>query len=340
MVTVILVNWNGWRDTILCLQSLFRSRDANYRVIVCDNGSTDGSIDHIRAWAAAELDAFVPPNHSARELCVPPPERPVSCDSFDAAANAASRDSARDAKLMLVQTGANLGFAGGNNVGIRLAFEYLNSDYVWLLNNDTVVEPDAMNELVCIADEDGGLALASSRIVWMSDPATVWFEGGVYNPFWATAAHVSLAKFARSETPYLSGCSLLIGRRAWERIGHLDDRLFMYGEDIDYSIRARRAGLSLRVATKSRVLHAVGSSSGMRSPSAYRNYVSSSVRVALRHHGRRYAVSATLFHMTRLLTLLVMKRRDPRAMRGYFQGLVSGLRESRPSRADSTRRVG
>lgn len=337
MVSVILVNWNGWRDTILCLQSLFRSRDVNYRAIVCDNGSTDESLDCIRKWAAAELDAFVPSTHPARALCVPSPARPISCTLVDGAQSAPSRASVADAKLMLVPNGANLGFAGGNNAGIRLAFQQLNSDYVWLLNNDTVVEPETMRELVRAAEDEGGLGLVSSRISLLSDPATVWFEGGEYNPLWATASHVPLARFARSTRRYLSGCSLLIGRRAWERIGLLDDALFMYGEDIDYSIRAERAGLPLRIAAESRVLHAVGASSGMRTPSAYRNFVSSSVRVSLRHHGRKFVVPMTLFHVTRMLTLLVAKRRDPRAMRGYLEGLVMGLRES-PPRAKSAGR--
>ncbi len=335
MVSVIVVNWNGWRDTILCLQSLFRSRDVTYRVIVCDNGSTDESVDRIRAWAAAELDAFVPPEHPARARCVPPPTRPISFTLVDGAQSAPSRASVADAKLMLIPNGANLGFAGGNNAGIRLAFEALDSDYVWLLNNDTVVEPDSMRELVRVAQNDGGLSLASSRISLLSDPTTIWFEGGEYNPFWATASHVPLARFGRSSRRYLSGCSLLIGRRAWERIGALDDALFMYGEDIDYSIRAERAGLPLRIATESRVLHAVGASSGMRTPSAYRNFVSSSVRVSIRHHGRKYVIPTTLFHVTRMLTLLVVKRRDPRAMRGYLDGLIMGLRDSTASRGES-----
>ena len=335
MVSVIVVNWNGWRDTILCLQSLFRSRDVNYRVIVCDNGSTDGSVDHLREWAAAELDAFVPPTHPARALCVPPPTRSMSITLVDGAPRPPSRASEADAKLMLIANGANLGFAGGNNSGIRLAFERLNSDYVWLLNNDTVVQPDTMRELVRIAEAEGGLGLVSSRISLLSDPTCVWFEGGEYNPLWATAAHVSLARFARSTRRYLSGCSLLIGRRTWERIGVLDDALFMYGEDIDYSIRAVRAGLPLRIAPESHVLHAVGASSGMRTAAAYRNFVSSSVRVSLRHHGRKYIVPATLFHITRMLTLLVVKRRDPRAVRGYLEGLILGLRDSVRSPGES-----
>lgn len=309
----------------------------NYRVIVCDNGSTDGSVDRIRAWAAAELDAFVPPAHPARALCVPPPTRPLSFALVEGEQNAPARASAADAKLMLIPNGANLGFAGGNNAGIRFAFERLNSDYVWLLNNDTVVEPETMRELVRAAEELGGLGLVSSRISLLSDPTTIWFEGGEYNPVWATAAHIPLAKFTRSTRRFLSGCSLLISRQTWERIGLLDDALFMYGEDIDYSIRAQRAGLLLRIAPASRVLHAVGASSGMRTPAAYRNFVSSSVRVSLRHHGRKYVVPATLFHITRMLTLLVVKRRDPSAMRGYLEGLISGLREAAPSRGVSAR---
>lgn len=326
LVVIIVVNWNGWQDTILCLQSLFQLRDAMYRVIVCDNHSSDGSLGYIRAWAAGALDAYAPPFHPARDLCIPPPARPILVAEYEAERLVSSPEDADRANLVLVQTGANLGFAGGNNCGIRLAIDRGDAGFVWLVNNDTVVHPDALRSLLSAVSSDAGRVVASSRICLMSDPARVWFEGGTYNPISATASHVSTRHFGESSHAFLTGCSLLIGKPVWERIGLLDDSFFMYGEDVDYSIRAARAGIPLRVIPQSLVLHAVGSSSLLQSPSAYRNYVSSIVRVMLRHFGRIYAIPITLYHFTRMALLLVVKRRGRAAMRGYLQGLTDGLR--------------
>ena len=108
LVSIILLNWHGWRDTIACLDSLVSQDYNDYRVLVVDNGSTDDSVARIRAAH---------------------PEIPI------------------------METGRNLGFSGGCNVGVRRALED-GADYVWLLNNDTTVDPQALSAMVAVAEAD------------------------------------------------------------------------------------------------------------------------------------------------------------------------------------------
>lgn len=134
MIYIVVLNWRGADDTITCLHSLLALQGAAFRIVVCDNGSADGSYERIRDWLQAQRDSHAYlRDHPLRELTreqaeqLPPASPPG---------------------LFLVQTGANLGYSGGNNVGIRLALTDPRTEFVWLLNNDTEVEPDSLLRLV------------------------------------------------------------------------------------------------------------------------------------------------------------------------------------------------
>ena len=119
-VYAVLVNFNGWPDTIECLETLFRSDHPDFRVLVCDNGSTDGSLELIRAWAEKRLDAAAPRGELCR-LQDSSLERPLQYAEYGRQEAEAGGDAAERARLVLIDCGANLGFAGGNNVGLRYA---------------------------------------------------------------------------------------------------------------------------------------------------------------------------------------------------------------------------
>ena len=140
MVYVILLNWNGWKDTIHCLESLFRSDYSDYRVIVCDNASTDGSMEKIKAWAEGKVMPDEELNDQLKPLVFPPVAKPIAYVEYNRAeAEAGGNGSEKNTPLVLIQNGSNDGFSAGNNVGIRYALKK-NADYIWLLNNDTVVK--------------------------------------------------------------------------------------------------------------------------------------------------------------------------------------------------------
>ena len=145
MIYIVVLNWRGADDTIACLQSLMDLQGAAFQIIVCDNGSDDGSYECIRDWIQSHRDnhAYLRA-HPLRELTRKEAEQ-LSPEPPPA--------------LYLVQTGANLGYSGGNNVGIRLALTNPQAEFVWLLNNDTEAEPDSLLRLVerCQARPDIGI---------------------------------------------------------------------------------------------------------------------------------------------------------------------------------------
>jgi GT2 family glycosyltransferase len=182
-VYIILVNWNGWRDTIECLESLFRLDYPDFSIIVCDNASSDDSLSHIRDWASGSTQAECS-SGELRRLTRPPVRKPL--ESVVLRNSDIDQWKDRHPKLVLLETGANLGFAGGNNVGLSYALSRGDFHYIWLLNNDTVVEPDSLAALVARASSSDTIGICGSKILYYDSPNTVQALGGsVFNRWFA-----------------------------------------------------------------------------------------------------------------------------------------------------------
>jgi GT2 family glycosyltransferase len=148
MVCIVILNWNRWRDTVECLESLFRLDYADFQVVLCDNDSIDGSVEQIQAWADGKLPD-VQADHRLQDLTSPPVPKPIRYSEYGYDEIGRMTDATNeDVPLILIRTGANRGFAGGNNVGLRYAMKRRDVEFVWLLNNDTVVCKDALTRMV------------------------------------------------------------------------------------------------------------------------------------------------------------------------------------------------
>jgi GT2 family glycosyltransferase len=234
-VYIIIVNWNGKNDTGHCLSSLRKIDDvkAEIRIIVVDNGSTDGSLKELQKeypWA------------------------------------------------IYIPTGKNLGFTGGNNIGIRFALAH-KADYVWLLNNDTIVTPKVLSMLS--AFDDPSVGACGSKIYFAphheyhSDRYTqgelgrvIWYAGGLIDWHNMYASHrgvdeVDHGQYDKKEsTPFITGCSFIVKAEVIEKVGLLDDRYYLYLEDLDWSIRIQRAGWKTLYVPSSILWHVNAGSSG------------------------------------------------------------------------------
>ena len=274
-VYIVLLNWNGWRDTIECLESVFRSDADDYRVIVCDNDSKDESLTHIKAWADGLLNVALPRNHGLRELSFPPLNKPITYLEYDrGAAESGGHPDQSDAKLVLIQTGSNLGFAGGNNVGLRYALTRDDFDYVWLLNNDTVIRPDALSQMIVRMQQRPSAGICGSTLLYYSMPDKVQAWGGAkYNKWLGTTQ--MLGAFTRAGGPvdsnrvesklaYISGASMLVSKPFLEQIGLMREDYFLYFEEIDWAMRAK-SRYQLCYAAGSIVYHKEGGSIGTNS---------------------------------------------------------------------------
>lgn len=274
-VYIILVNWNGWAHTLECLESLFRINYGNYKVIVCDNASEDDSVNHIRAWAKGDLDIF--PNakeHELRSFSFPPTPKPISFQEFNC--EEIEQEDFKPEKdipdLTLIQTGYNLGFAGGNNVALRYLLKRNDEDYVWLLNNDTVVDPDALQHLVSKIERVPDYGICGSTLLYYHSPNTIQSRGGnLYNPWIGHTQHAGFlegknSNFGREsdieeQLDCILGSSMLVSSDFLNNVGLMSEEYFLYFEELDWVLRAKQR-YEICYASKSIVFHREGGSTG------------------------------------------------------------------------------
>jgi GT2 family glycosyltransferase len=246
-VGILLLNWNGWRDTLECLDSLTELKYANRDFIICDNASSDESVNRIIAWAASHGLAQVQLSKSEAEAAVP----------VDVGV-----------RFVLIQNGENLGFAGGNNVGLRYILGRPEFDHVWILNNDVIVDPDCLGALVSTASRNPRAGGVGATIFDYSRPEVVQAAAGGSFSAMCICPRLRTAKPAEGSDPsveFLSGASMLCPTEVLRRVGLIDEGFFIYCEDVDLSVRIRRAGYTLRHAPAARLWHKGGSTFGHRS---------------------------------------------------------------------------
>lgn len=275
-VYVVLLNWNGWQDTVACLESLFASTGVSLRAIVCDNASSDGSLERIGKWADGQ-QPVEPPGHPRLSRLMLKAPLPLEYARIDrAAAEQGVCDPAP--RLVLIDNGANLGFAAGNNVGLRFALGQPDMDYVWVLNNDTLVEPDCLANMVECLQGTPGPAVCGSMIHFFDRPEIIQAIGGNRFNRLTGQAHCSEGRFVHERASvdvsaieqnlsYLSGCSLLLPRHFLETVGLMSEDYFLYYEEIDWFSRAG-GSYRLRIASNARLYHREGRSIGSKSYSS------------------------------------------------------------------------
>lgn len=286
-VYIVLVNWHGAADTEACLDSLRALTHRDHRIVVCDNGSADGSVPRLRAWMAGQRGMAGGPDGFAE---------------YARAQAEAGGVREVDAAYVLVRNEANLGFAGGCNVGLRYAMARGDADFVWLLNNDTVVTPDALGELLAVARRRPDAGMVGSTLCFLdardkvqalggglfdADKALT-FELGYGGPLRALSAEE--VREVERRMAYVVGASMLVSRRLLSEVGLMQEDYFLYFEELDWAERARRADppLGLAYAPRSMVYHKVGGAIGVyeRSLASVRHYTRSRLRFVQRFYPR------------------------------------------------------
>lgn len=305
-VYIIVVNWNGWNDTIECLESLLLLEYPDFKVVVCDNASRDDSIQKLREWG----------------------ERTFGSASADfqvlSRSVAEAADSHVDAKCTLVTNAANLGFAGGNNVGLRYAIARGDAEFCWLLNNDTVVAPDALTHLVARMKQNLSVGICGSTVLYYNKRQRIQALGGGHYCRWiglpwhygrfTTWGSTIDQQHAESRMNYVEGASMLVSRQFLEEIGLLCEDYFLYFEEADWAIRAE-GRFTLGYAPQSIVFHKVGSSVGTSSNPARMSYTSDyfNIRNRLLFTRRHYPTALPTVWLVvfgALLLRLFMGKRD------------------------------
>lgn len=221
-VSIILVNYNNYTDTIECIESLVNIEYEYYNIIVVDNASDNNSYDILRS---------------------------------------------RFPDINIIKSNVNLGFAGGNNVGIKYALEQ-GADLVLLLNNDTIVEKDFLTYMVSTILEDENIGMVCCKIKYYSNKDKIWFAGGNINWSRLNVKHIGQGEIddgrfdMKKEINFATGCCLLIKKEVFEKVGLLSEEYFMYFEDVDLCVKVVDAGYKVIYEPKAVIYHKVGFSCG------------------------------------------------------------------------------
>lgn len=239
---VIILNWNGAEKTIECLASLQTMDYRPFEVILIDNKSTDNSVAELIDWLKSEKSAF------SMEL------------SVNNARPAQPSNISQQLPLYFILSDSNLGYAGGCNIGIRHALAR-NFNYIWLLNNDTIVDKTTLSEMINIANSSSDIGMVGSKIYFFLFPNLIWFSGGTLSRWFLAPNHEGFNTYDNDEfvgshpIQFLTGCSLLVKNEVVKQIGLLHEPYFLYFEDVEWSSKARKHGWKICVASRSHVWH-------------------------------------------------------------------------------------
>lgn len=203
-VYIVILNWNGYKDTIACLESIKKLKYNNFAVIVCDNASTDNSLEYISAWI----------------------------------------DKENKLKARLIVNKDNLGFAGGNNVGISEALKDLSTEYIWILNNDTEVDVLALDKLVNKMMSNTAIGICGSKLIYWYDHKTIQGYGGKYNKYLGIPNSIK-ASSEIAKMNYPIGASMLVSRKFLNDVGLMCEDYFLYFEELDWSLRGKEKIIKL-----------------------------------------------------------------------------------------------
>jgi hypothetical protein len=238
-VYIVLINYDGWADTIECLESILRNSYPNYHVVVIDNNSQDNSIEYIKAWAEGKLEVWIKPNNVLRFLSNPPIEKPISYvyytneEALKGSKPRLESESENNYPLTFIQTGDNLGFAGGNNVGIRYALAQNDFDYIWLLNNDTVIDKNSLSDIITAAAKDNLDRPIGSYVYEYHEPETLQLYGGL-RFYKYSILRPSFAKL-NGNIDCISGVSLFLSQEKINELGLMEEKYFLNSEDLEYT---------------------------------------------------------------------------------------------------------
>ena len=172
-------------------------------------------------------------------------------------------------KVILIRSDENLGFSGGNNIGIKYVSETL-PDYVLLLNNDTIVTKGFLSALVESAKKNKNVGIVTGKILYYWNKDTIWFAGGEYSRKNGRTVHCRCDMKDDSDTEkkictFATGCLQLISKDALQKVGLLSEEYFLYSEDVDYCCRIIDAGYSIMYDPSCVIYHKVSASTGKNS---------------------------------------------------------------------------
>jgi len=337
-VSIIILNWNGWKDTTECLESVYQISYPNYDVIVVDNGSEDDSIEKIKEYAEGKIEVeskffeYDPSNKPIKII-----ERTIEEADAWGGKEREIGDLPSNRKLILIKNEKNYGFAEGNNIGMRYALKTLNPDYVLLLNNDTVVDKGFLGELVKVGESDEKIGIVGPKIYYYDYNGRkdiINFAGGKFNMWKGQSYHIGITEIDKGqydeirEVDYVDGSCLLARRETIKNAGLLSLNYFTYWEETDWCIRGYRAGYKSVYVPKAKMWHKIAASSN---GTTHVYYMAKNRFLFMRQHATKIQFLSFLlyffgFQFWFTSGVFVIYHKDVKRFISFFKGVFDGLK--------------
>jgi len=331
-VVIIILNWNGWRDTIECLESIYQNDYNNYHVLVIDNNSNDESINYIKEYCNGKIEVKSP------FFKFNPQNKPI--DFLEIETNKAvtleKTVKTSSKKLILIKNDKNEGFAEGNNIGIEYALSNLNLDYIMLLNNDTVVDKKFLIEMLKVTENDQKISIVGPKIYYYNDPDRIWFAKGKISWKFCRGLNIGYNEFdigqynEIAKVEYVSGCAFLIKKEIIDKIGLLDKRFFLYFEEIDWTLRASKLGYKSVFVPKGKIWHKISKSGGGLKGKVGLYYITRNRWLLMKRWAKKpdilffilYQIAGAII----LPIFLIIYYRKTELFLAYYRGLYDGIK--------------
>jgi len=337
-VFVIILNWNGWKDTIECLESLYSISYPNYRVVVVDNNSVDDSLVRIEEYARGEISvesSFFPQSIRQKSLRVTEYVREEAENVSDLIEEATGNYACQAAneQLVIIKNEQNFGYAEGNNIGMRYAMKAA-ADYILLLNNDTVVHEDFLSELVNAAERDKCIGVIGPKVYWYAAPDRIQCTGAHFDFRTGRVIELNWCKTDNDldfrpkngllHVDYVPGTCLLVRRKVIERVGGLDPIYFLYFEETDWCFRIRRAGYKI-VCDQNAVIWHKGMASSSATPFLAQYYLARNRVIFVRKYGETSQLLSFLAFFPLYHAMWLLKKSRVPEIPCFVKGFIDGL---------------
>ena len=219
---IIVLNYNAYKDTIECLESIEKIDSKFYKILVVDNASTDSSVIKIKKW--------------------------ISSNSYN--------------NIDIIKSDFNGGYASGNNLGIKYALKRQDCIYIWILNNDTIIYPDTLKKLINADQNKSGETIWGSKILYKNGNIQslgcrinkkFMISSHNYN-----GSNNQEEEFKLKRIDYIHGCSIFFKKNIVNKVGMFSEEYFMFFEDVDFCKKALKKNISLEIVQNSILIHKEG----------------------------------------------------------------------------------
>ncbi|MDO5836488.1 MAG: glycosyltransferase family 2 protein [Methanobacterium sp.] len=347
-VSIIILNWNGWKDTLECLESIFQIKYPNYDVIVVDNASQDDSVNQIKRYAQGFLTVesdFI--KYSSLN-------KPMKVFEFSEEEYFILENKGVDfthissgKKIIILKNKKNYGYAQGNNLAINFAMKNLQCDYILILNNDTVVHKYLLQEMVdtaIINEKAGAITPKVYYYDYNGRQDVISHAGEKFNLYIGRGKRCGKDQIDNGQCDQtrkvdtIEGCSILLKTEILQEVGLFDPLYFAYWEDTDLSFRIRQQGYELLYVPQAMIWHKIGVSwdSYFSYFVIYHYLVRNRLIFMWRFASALQKTTFTIFFIFYLIlnVLIMVFKEDLTNSKKGFQGIIHGILDFRKVKHD------